>query len=143
MPSLNATATEEVPMSADAVWKVIGDYDDIRKWAPAILATKSEQTPAGKVRTLTMPPDGKMVVAELLRNETQYSYTYSVIGADGKPADATGTVAVVPIDAGKSRIELSGTFDAAAGQSAEDTIAGKTKFLRGNLKAMKRALGIA
>jgi len=142
MPALNAVATEEVPLSADAVWKVIGDYDDIRKWAPAIIATKSEQTPAGKVRTLTMPPDGKLV-AELLRAETPTSYTYSVIGADGKPADATSTVAVVAIDAGKSRIELSGAFDAAAGQSAEDTIAGKTKFLRGNLKAMKRALGLA
>ena len=141
MPALNAVATEEVSMSADAVWKVIGDYDDIRKWAPAILATKSEQTPAGKVRTLTMPPDGKLV-AELLRAESPYSYTYSVIGADGKAADATGTVAVVAIDGGKSRIELSGTFDAAAGQSAEDAIAGKTKFLRGNLKAMKRALGL-
>ena len=69
MPALNAVATEEVSMSADAVWKVIGDYDDIRKWAPAILATKSEQTPAGKVRTLTMPPDGKLV-AELLRAES-------------------------------------------------------------------------
>lgn len=142
MPALNAVATEEVPLSADAVWKVIGDYDDIRKWAPAIIATKSEQTPAGKVRTLTMPPDGKLV-AELLRAESQYSYTYSVIGADGKPADATSTVAVVPVDGGKSRIELSGAFDAPAGQSAEDTIAGKTKFLRGNLKAMKRALGLA
>ena len=33
--------------------------------------------------------------------------------------------------------------DAAAIKSAEDAIAGKTKFLRGNLKAMKRALGLA
>jgi len=136
---LNATATEEVPLSADAVWKVIGDFDDIRKWAPAVMATKSEQTPEGKVRTLTMPPDGKQV-KELMVKSSQYSYTYSVIG--GAQGNAS-TVSVVPIDGGKSRIELHVEFQQLPGMNDEESVAARTKFVRGNIKAMKKALGLA
>ncbi len=136
---LNAVATEEVPMSADAVWKVIGDFDDIRKWAPAVMATTSEQTPEGKVRTLTMPPDGKQI-RELQVKSAQYSYTYSVIGGQ---KGATSTVSVVPIDGSKSRIELRAEFDVLPNMSEEESVTSKSKFVRGNLKAMKKALGLA
>jgi len=136
---LNASATEEVPQSADAVWKVIGDFDDIRKWAPAIMATVSEQTPEGRVRTLTMPPDGKQV-KELRIADSQYSYTYTVIGG---VKGSSSTVSVVPVDGSKSRIELKAEFAAPAGTSDEDAVAGRMKFLRGNIKAMKKALGLA
>ena len=139
---LTAIASEEVSLSADTVWKVIGDFDDIRKWAPAVMATRSEQTPEGKVRTLTMPPEGREV-RELLHAQGKYSYTYKFIGETPSARNYFGTVSVVPVSAGSSRIELKSEFDAGAGLTDEEAVANMTKGVRGNLKAMKRALGLA
>lgn len=74
--------------------------------------------------------------------EGPHSYTYQVLGA----ANATknfGTVSVVPVDDARSRIELKSEFEVPAGLDADEALANKNKFLRGNLKAMKRALGLA
>ena len=138
---LEAVASEEVPLSADTVWKVIGDFEGIRKWAPAILSERIEESPEGKVRVLAMPPDGREV-RELLAAQEDYSYTYKFIGDTANARNYYGTTRVVPIDAGHSRIELRSEFDAAIGVSDEVAVANMTKGVRGNLKAMKRALGL-
>ena len=136
---LNASVSEEVPLSADAVWNVIGDFDDIRKWAPAVMATTSEVTPEGRVRTLSMPPDGRQI-KELMIDKGAYSYTYTVIGG---VKGSSSTVSVVPVDAGKSRIELRVVFDTLPNMNEEQSVEARAKFVRGNLKAMKKALGLA
>ena len=52
--------TEDVALPADKVWAVIGDFGGIRKWATIVESETVEQTPAGPVRTLTMP-EGRTV----------------------------------------------------------------------------------
>ena len=39
------TATDDVPVNADKVWSVIGDFSGIRKWAVLVQAETTEQTP--------------------------------------------------------------------------------------------------
>lgn len=138
---LRALASEEVPLSADAVWKVIGDFEGIRKWAPAVLSERIEESADGKVRVLAMPPDGREV-RELLRAQETYSYTYRFIGETANARNYFGTVRVVPLDSGHSRIELLSEFEAAVGVDDEVAVANMTKGVRGNLKAMKKALGL-
>jgi hypothetical protein len=89
-----------------------------------------------------MPPDGREV-RELLWAQEAYSYTYKFIGDTANARNYYGTTRVVPIDAGRSRIELVSEFDAALGVSDEVALANMTKGVRGNLKAMKRALGLS
>jgi Polyketide cyclase / dehydrase and lipid transport len=48
---------EDVNLSADTVWNVIGDFGSIRKWAVLVKSESIEETPFGKVRTLIMPED--------------------------------------------------------------------------------------
>lgn len=139
---LNASISEEITLPADQVWAVIGDYDGIRKWAPAVLDERSEQTPEGRVRVLKMPPEGREV-RELLTAQSTYSYSYKVLYENDSAPRNFGTVSVVPVSNSASRIELKAEFDAAAGVGEEEALANKNKFLRGNLKAMKRALGLA
>jgi len=70
---MNVVATEEVALPADTVWKVIGDFAGMRKWAPAVMDEKLEKNaPEGIVRTLTMPPDGR-VIRELLAAEEKFA----------------------------------------------------------------------
>lgn len=50
----DVTSFEDVPLPADKVWSVIGDFAGIRKWAVLVQSETLEDTPAGKVRVLTM-----------------------------------------------------------------------------------------
>jgi hypothetical protein len=132
------TAGEELPLSADQVWSVIGDFSGIRKWAPALENESTEQTPKGKVRTLTLP--GGRTVSELCTDEGPHHYTYTLDRPDLKAYFST--VSVKPAGPATSRIELIVRFEpnteAELGEKTEQL----TKFVRGNLKAMKRALGV-
>jgi hypothetical protein len=130
---------EDVPLPADRIWSVIGDFAGIRKWAVLVQGESVEDTPAGKVRTLQMP-EGR-VVKELLAAQSQYSYTYTMLDRP-EMADYRSTVAVVPLDAKNSRITLIMHLSPSEGQTEEDITARYTRSLRGNLRAMKKALGL-
>ena len=131
---------EDVSLAADRVWSVIGDFGQIRKWAVLVEGESVEDTAAGKVRTLHMP-EGR-VVKELLLASSQYAYTYAMVDRPDMPGYRS-TVAVVPLDANTSRITLIVHMDTtdAAGEAAVTTR--YTRNLRGNLRAMKKTLGLA
>jgi len=131
---------EDVNLPADTIWNVIGDFGGIRKWAVLVQGESVEDTPAGKVRTLQMP-EGR-VVRELLAASSQYSYTYTMLDRP-EMADYRSTIAVVPLDAAQSRIELIVHLSPSEGNTDEDITARYSRNLRGNLRAMKKALGLA
>ena len=131
---------EDVNLPAAKIWDVIGDFGGIRKWAVLVQGESVEDTPAGKVRTLQMP-EGR-VVRELLAASSQYAYTYTMLDRP-EMADYRSTVAVIPLDADHSRIELIVSLSPSEGQTDEDITARYTRNLRGNLRAMKKALGLA
>jgi hypothetical protein len=131
---------EDVNLPADTVWNVIGDFGGIRKWAVLVQSESVEDTPAGKVRTLAMPEN--RVVKERLAAHSQYSYTYTMLDRP-EMADYRSTVAVIPLDPTHSRIELIIHLSPSEGQTDEDITARYTRNLRGNLRAMKKALGLA
>jgi len=130
---------EDINLPADTVWKVIGDFGGIRKWAVLVKNEAVEDTPSGKVRTLGMPED--RVVKERLVVQSQYSYTYAMVDRP-EMADYRSTVAVVPLDENHCRIELIIHMTPAEGQTEDEITARYTRNLRGNLRAMKKALGL-
>ena len=126
---------EDVNLPADTVWNVIGDFGGIRKWAVLVQSESVEETPSGKVRTLNMPEN--RVVKERLAAQSQYSYTYTMVDRP-EMADYRSTVAVIPLDADHSRIELIMHLSPSEGQTDEDITARYTRNLRGNLRAIVR-----
>ena len=131
---------EDIALPATQVWATIGEFGGIRKWATLVQSETVEQTPDGPVRTLVMP-DGR-IVRELQAEASAHSYTYTMLDRP-EMKNYRSTVAVVPVDAGNCRIELKVHADPQTGESEADTETRYTKNLRGNLKAMKRALGLA
>lgn len=73
--------------------------------------------------------------------QSQYSYTYAMVDRP-EMADYRSTVAVVPLDESHCRIELIMHMTPAAGQTEDEITARYTRNLRGNLRAMKKALGL-
>ena len=130
---------EDINLPADTVWSVIGDFGGIRKWAVLVKAESVEDTSSGKVRTLIMPED--RVVKERLVVQSQYSYTYAMVDRP-EMADYRSTVAVVPLDDNHCRIELIMHMIPPEGQTDEEITARYNRNLRGNLRAMKKALGL-
>jgi hypothetical protein len=135
----DVSTSEDVEMPADAVWNVIGDFGGIRKWAVLVQSESVETTSAGQVRTLVMPED--RVVKERLVVKSQYSYTYAMVDRP-EMADYRSTVAVVPLDEKHCRIELIMHLSPSEGQTDEEITTRYTRNLRGNLRAMKKALGL-
>jgi len=131
---------EDVALPAEKVWSVIGDFGGIRKWAVLVQAESVEETPRGKVRTLSMPEN--RTVKELLATSSQYSYTYTMLDRP-EMADYRSTVAVIPLDDLHSRIELIVHLSASEGTTDADIEARYSRNLRGNMRAMKKALGLA
>jgi hypothetical protein len=141
-PRLAAGAEEQVPLSAEKVWAVIGDFANIRRWAPAILAERIEKDGADTVRVISMPPDGREV-REALHAQASLSYTYRYIGETANARNYYGTVAVEPVSAEASLIRLSSRFDPGQDLTEAEAVGNMTRSAKGNLKAMKRALGLA
>ncbi len=132
------SATEDVPLAADAVWSVIGGFSAIRKWAVLVQSESTEETPQGKIRSLTMP-DGR-VVRELLVEQDTHSYTYSLDRPD--MTEYLSTVSVVPTGDTSSRIELRIQFVPTDEGATAELSERLPRNLRGNIKAMKKALGL-
>ncbi len=131
---------EDVNLPAAAVWNTIGDFGGIRKWAVLVQSESVEDTTQGKIRTLNMP-EGR-VVKERLAAQSQYSYTYTMVDRP-EMADYRSTVAAIPLDDNTTRITLIVHLSPSEGNTDEDITARYTRNLRGNLRAMKKALGIA
>jgi hypothetical protein len=131
---------EDVNLPADTVWSVVGDFGGIRRWAVLVTSEIVEDTPSGRVRTLIMPEN--RVVKERLVVQSQYSYTYAMVGR-ADMADYRSTVAVVPLDENHCRIELIMHMTPAEGQTEDEITARYTRNLRGNLRPMKKALGVS
>ena len=136
----DVTSFEDVPLPADKVWSVIGDFAGIRKWAVLVQSETVEDTPAGKVRLLTM--GNGATVRELLVTSSDHSYTYTM--ADhGDTGAYRSTLAAIPLDESLTRIELILHATPSGDQTEEALVERYTKFGRGNIKAMKKALGLS
>jgi uncharacterized protein YndB with AHSA1/START domain len=131
------TEYTDVDLPAQQVWDVVGDFAAISKWAPRIQGQTTEDTPEGRVRTLPMGPD--RVVREIEVVTSQFSYTYGML--DRPPTyEYRSTVAVIPLTASQSRILM--VHHVVDPDSDDGALTERyTKFLRGNLKAMRTALG--
>lgn len=132
------TQFEDLPLPAQDIWDVIGDFGDIQKWASIIKEQSVEQAPEGLVRTLVI---GDVTVREARIADSQFSYTYSIL--DRAPMnDHRSTVAVIPLDATTSRLMLTLSVSPFGDQTEEMLVERHTKALSGNLRAMKKAVGL-
>jgi hypothetical protein len=111
--------TVEVNRPAAAVWSKVGGYCAIGDWLKVKCAYKSGSGGAGTVRLLNDQ------VEEVMVGQTALSYTYQQNVGPMTPNLYHGTLDVVPVDAGHSRIVYTLVYDqqplSAADKTAQNT----------------------
>lgn len=132
------TEYADLPLPAERVWDVVGDFGALRKWATAVHDERTESSPDGPLRIIDMGTGAP--VRELRIAASDFSYSYTVLDRP-EMTEYRGTVAVIPLDSATARIVL--IIHAVFASIGEDELVTRyTRFLRGNLKAMRRALGL-
>ncbi|RBC04278.1 SRPBCC family protein [Pseudomonas sp. MWU12-2115] len=128
-----ASATIDIPASADQVWQLIGGFNTLPDWLPFI--PKSELSEGGRVRTL-QTADGGVVIERLQAFDNgAKTYSYSIEQA---PFPATDYLATIKVEAqGQgARVTWSGRFNA-KGVSEEEVVALFNGIYQGGLQALR------
>ncbi|MFG6207512.1 SRPBCC family protein [Pseudomonas retamae] len=128
-----ASATIDVPASADQVWQLIGGFNTLPEWLPLI--TESTLTDGGRVRSLKTADGG--VVIERLQSFDNAAMTYSY-SIEQAPFPATDYLATLKVEAqGQgARVTWSGRFTA-VGVSDEEAVALFNGIYQGGLDALR------
>lgn len=71
--------SQELPVPAQAVWSVIGGFNGLPDWHPAVEKSESKTEGGVKVRTLTLVGGGQIVERLEHASEQERSYTYSIL----------------------------------------------------------------
>lgn len=92
----NVSIKTELPVPAEAVWSVIGGFNAMPDWHPAV--EKSEEVKEGNTKTRKLSIVGGGTIVERLErvNAQERSYSYTIHQAGPLPvADYTGTIRVL------------------------------------------------
>lgn len=132
----NIDVKESVTLNAKpaAVWALVGDYNGLYRWHPAIAASDRQD----KVRVLTLG-DGATITEMLLEQDNEnHSYRYAITKSPLPVADYEAEIAVQSNGKGGSTVTWSTSFNAAGlpDKEAEKVIQGVFKAGLGNLEKL-------
>ncbi len=121
-------------VSADEAWKMIGGFNTLPDWHPAI--EKSELTEEGQTRTLSLAGGGSIVEKLEKLDDDARTYTYSIVDSPLPLANYVSTIVVHDTDNGCT-VDWSGEFDPLGAESeASDIVNGVYQAGLDNLKKM-------
>ena len=123
-------------VTADEVWKLIGGFNTLPDWHPAI--EKSELEEEGSMRRLSLVGGGTIMEKLEKLDENERVYSYSIIDSPLPVSNYNATIRVKDEGEGKTTVEWSSEFEAkgAAENEAMDVIAGIYQSGFDNLKKM-------
>ena len=82
----------EVPAGAEQIWKLIGQFNALPDWHPAV--EKSELEEGGQVRKLTLAGGGTIVERLVSSDDDERVYTYTIESSPLPVANYQATIRV-------------------------------------------------
>ena len=125
-----------VNMGADELWKMIGQFNALPDWHPAVVTSKLED--GGKVRRLSIMGGAEIVERLEKIDDGDRLYRYSIVSGPLPVANYTATLRVKDDGKGKATIEWSSEFDPAGASETDASAAVQDVFKMGldNLRKM-------
>lgn len=112
--------TTELNVSADEAWKLIGGFNALPDWHPAV--EKSELEEEGQQRRLSLAGGGTIVERLIQVDDGSRTYTYSIEDSPLPIANYTATIKVSG-EGDNCSVEWSSQFDPAGGATEGDAMA--------------------
>jgi len=132
MPEVNLSTHLDV--APDKVWDLIGQFNALADWHPAI--EKSSLEEGGTVRKLSLVGGGE-IVEKLIPSDEENTYEYSILSSPLPVANYTSKIKVIK-DGDGAKVQWSSNFEpsGASEQDAVNAIAGVYQAGFDNLKKM-------
>lgn len=120
---LSVTREVTVDVAPDTAWKLVGNFDGLDVWHPAVKssAQQGSGTRAGSTRVLTLGGGGKIDEKLVSYSATKRSYTYAITQSPLPVKNYVSTISVAAGAGGKSVVKWVSTFDAAGAPDAKAT----------------------
>ena len=138
MPKVSSTT--ELPVPAQAVWSVIGNFNGLPDWHPAVQKSESKSDGGTTLRTVTLMGGG--TIEEKLEeiDEHERLYTYSILSSPLPVANYTATLRVREAESGGCMVEWSSEFDA-SGATENTAIEQISQVYEAGFENLKRMFG--
>jgi len=129
--------TQDLGVSADDLWKVIGGFNALPDWHPAV--ANSELENEGQDRRLSLA-DGATLLEKLVQlDDDAHTYSYTIEESPLPVRDYTATIKVHERDAGCT-LQWSSEFQA-DGAPESDAVAIVQGIYQGGFDSLKRMFG--
>jgi len=115
------TMQSPVNMNADDVWELLGKFNALPDWHPAVTSSKLED--GGRIRRLSLFGGGEIVERLEQIEDGDRLYRYSLISGPLPVANYTATLRVKEDRKGNAVIEWSSEFDPSGATEADATAA--------------------
>ena len=130
-----------IGVSAKQVWDMIGGFNEISKWHPAIEKSEIEGEGSVTLRRLHLVGGGQIVERLEQSDDDENSYTYTILESPLPIADYTATISVKPNQSGSGcTVEWSGNFEA-AGAPENDAVKVVEGIYQAGLDNLKKMFG--
>jgi hypothetical protein len=130
----------ELPVAAQRVWELIGGFNALPDWHPAVAKSKVEKSGDDVIRTLSLVGGGTIVEKLETISDAERAYSYSIQDSPLPVADYMATIDVKEDDSGHCTVEWSGEFKP-HGASAADAEAAIRGIYEAGLENLKKMMG--
>ena len=131
----------DLGVSADQVWELIGGFNALPNWHPAVEKSEIEGEGAGSVRTLHLAGGGTITERLERLDDAGKVYNYSIISSPLPVANYNSTIRLHETDDGKGcKVEWESDFQA-AGAPEGDAVAAIQGVYQAGLDNLKKMFG--
>lgn len=128
----------EVNMNADELWKLIGKFNALPDWHPAVSSSKLED--GGRIRRVSLFGGGEIVERLEQIEDGDRMYRYSIVSGPLPVANYTATLRVKEDGKGKSVIEWSSEFEP-AGAAETDAMTAVQDVYKSGMENLRKMFG--
>ncbi len=130
--------TTTIPVSADQIWNVIGQFNALPDWHPGVVRSDLEE--GGAIRRLTLTGGGEIVERLEKSDDQGQTYTYSIIESPLPVSGYTATIKVTEEGGGVSTVEWSSSFKP-SGAPENDAIKAIESIYQAGFDNLKQMFG--
>ena len=127
-----------VNMNAEELWKLIGKFNALPDWHPAVVSSKLED--GGRIRRLSLVGGGDIVERLEQIEQGDRLYRYSIVSGPLPVANYTATLRVKDGPGGKAIVEWSSEFDP-SGASESDATAAVQDIYKMGFDSLRKMFG--